>query len=773
MHPSFNAYRSLLICSIAVLAYSFSYSQSTHWTGHGEDGQWNDPENWTDGVPDKDVNAVFRIDAHITSPAHISCRELDIDRGAEFILGSGIKLTVHDNVEMDGLESGFVNYGTLYVPDAGGEDAIEIDGRRIYFKNHGTIRLEGGEDGIDIDSEEGLFSNKGSIIISGFNDSGEEGIDFEGDLITFENGGLIDVYDCRDGIEFDDDECILINFGSGTIRLQHLLDDGINFSNSEDQLNSIHNYGSIHIKDVADEGIDMDGDGSAVTNMVGGHISIIDHQDDGIDLEATGAIFENYGSLFLQTDEVGVYSILNTQSFYNFENATVEILGSGEEGIAAIESSGVILNEGIWKVTADLALLNAAVVLNDNCGTMFIHGSLINASVLVNNGYLRYEGNAPLENTGVFQNSGFFVNLAGPITGGGVFQNNGEIGPSISLETSDLVCNDQVTVSVGMGCAHALTLDDVLENAPPYDSICFAFKISVAYPPGYENVPEQYSGHNVVTGEMRGLDITYKVEDLFSSNSCWGTLRVEDKRPPDFIRFEDREISCFDAWDLRPPHAFDNCSPAEVILVEETFDDYSCDSADVNISGRISRTYLARDIWGNTKTQTQVLTLILPDLDSIHFPRDTVIECMELDTSLAYLNKGYYVPKPIQFGQVESPYFLRDVQLEEDDEDGPREADKIYVREEGSPYCDIYATYKDHIIPTCGHAYKVRREWKVVNWCTNEEMTAVQWIEIVDDRGPEVGFGNTTVSPLKPHECKALVDHYLARGDCGMLGSYW
>ena len=73
--------------------------------------------------------------------------------------------------------------------------------------------------------------------------------------------------------------------------------------------------------------------------------------------------------------------------------------------------------------------------------------------------------------------------------------------------------------------------------------------------------------------------------------------------------------------------------------------------------------------------------------------------------------------------------------------------------------CKIYAHFKDHIIPTCGHVYKIRREWKLVDWCSDADTTLIEWIKVVDETAPEIpgNGGNSSTDGLKKHECKGEV----------------
>ena len=127
------------------------------------------------------------------------------------------------------------------------------------------------------------------------------------------------------------------------------------------------------------------------------------------------------------------------------------------------------------------------------------------------------------------------------------------------------------------------------------------------------------------------------------------------------------------------------------------------------------------------------------------------------DPRYAYEDEdGYSHPIPKQGGLVEPPYF--------DYPEGRHYVGSTVNTTGGvnNGKCNIVAEYKDHIIPTCGPSYKIRREWKIYDWCTGEDSICVQWIKITDTTAPVVFFGPeftpVIVAYTKPHECLAHVE---------------
>ena len=310
---------------------------------------------------------------------------------------------------------------------------------------------------------------------------------------------------------------------------------------------------------------------------------------------------------------------------------------------------------------------------------------------------------------------------------------------SLSAQDCILNCSDHVYLSLDENCEYEVTLDDVLKN--PLN--CGGAELKL--------FNEYGELSNPLSGEHRGKKITYKVIDQLG-NSCWGTITVEDKWAT-IIECRDDTLNCWDAEEfINATPDRDNCGyDLRFEEIHRKWVDFNCDSVD--FVGYIERSVISTDIWGNTsRCDSQRIYVIREYLDSLICDEELVeIECCATvydpalgkdvyvlwDSRYVYEDEdGYSHPIPKKGGIVEPPYF---------DYPEGRHYIGASVNSEGgvnNGKCNIIGEYKDHIIPTCGYTYKIRREWKIFDWCTGRDTSCVQWIKVLDTMAPEIKVKN-------------------------------
>ncbi|MBL0113859.1 MAG: hypothetical protein IPP42_24845 [Saprospiraceae bacterium] len=240
-----------------------------------------------------------------------------------------------------------------------------------------------------------------------------------------------------------------------------------------------------------------------------------------------------------------------------------------------------------------------------------------------------------------------------------------------------------------------------------------------------------------------GYSITYKVTTYSpcAFNSCWGTLIVEDKLPPDVGAAVDT-VTCFDigAFPKGPYKVKDNCSDSVLVnIAGETFTDYGCDSA--NIQGVVTRTLIARDAWGNSTNLTKTHYILKLSLDSLVCPADFEIAC------------GAAVPVPTT---STSP--------------SVKTIKGLKSLWPSSAACKLLVTYTDKQIDLCGKSYKIFREWLIVDWCTGQEKICKQIISVLDKTAPVPSDSTLAVVHASPHDCGQYVDLPLLKyTDCNRV----
>ncbi|MBK8704933.1 MAG: hypothetical protein IPN33_16070 [Saprospiraceae bacterium] len=90
----------------------------------------------------------------------------------------------------------------------------------------------------------------------------------------------------------------------------------------------------------------------------------------------------------------------------------------------------------------------------------------------------------------------------------------------VSIE--NLVCNDDINISLGDNCEAEVSVDNLLEGDLP----CYnALEVHIYTANGFDL-------GNTVNGAFIGQTLTFRVEDPLCDNHCWGTITIEDKKKP-------------------------------------------------------------------------------------------------------------------------------------------------------------------------------------------------------------------------------------------------
>jgi len=270
-----------------------------------------------------------------------------------------------------------------------------------------------------------------------------------------------------------------------------------------------------------------------------------------------------------------------------------------------------------------------------------------------------------------------------------------------------LNCDNLVQVSVDNNCEAVITPDVMLE-----DPGVGCNYVVVVFGPNGAPLPNA-----TITSAHIGKILTVAV--YLGNNSCWGSVLVEDKFPPE-VRCPDPDtVFCNQKkYTLIEPLVDDNCSDVVKHTISDVIIKYPCDSA---MAGKRVITYYFTDASGNhsdTCEQCVYFQKIDPLVD-IQWPRDTIFDCMEMDT----------IPWPHITGvpQVANEPIYPDWSV-----------------------CKIAVSWEDQVLPVCPKTFKVLRKWTYIDWCRpsgSNVYTHYQVIKIVDERGPVVACApNVTIS---------------------------
>ncbi|MBP6793914.1 MAG: hypothetical protein KA143_02615 [Saprospiraceae bacterium] len=307
--------------------------------------------------------------------------------------------------------------------------------------------------------------------------------------------------------------------------------------------------------------------------------------------------------------------------------------------------------------------------------------------------------------------------------------------PALFYLCQPFVCNDKINVSLDLNCQHCFSPLDIIKGSILPES----FYVVELFGPDGKKLET-----NCIGREYLGYKLTLSVSSIAPCppNKCWGIVTLEDKMPPSIDCNIIDTVNCFEIAAL-PKGSFtikDNCSgEVKVDVIAEQFVDYGCDSA---IQGKIFRTLVARDVWGNVTNCTKQYVIAKITLDSVICPRDTVFECGVPDSILATAG----VPTVRTYGG------------------------KIVKLTGNSPSCKITVLKKDEKTNICGNSYKIYRTWIVTDWCTGQEKWCKQWIEVIDRTAPIVTNKTLPAIASDPHDCGQYVKlDTLVNTDCSRV----
>lgn len=310
-----------------------------------------------------------------------------------------------------------------------------------------------------------------------------------------------------------------------------------------------------------------------------------------------------------------------------------------------------------------------------------------------------------------------------------------------------LGCNGNVQVSLDATTCEAEITADMLLNGQLTTCPGGAYVVEVSY----NGTPIPTSP--IVTSYYIGKNLTAKVTDTNSGNSCWSTLSIEDKIAPliECVSPTDPFL-CFQLENYLPT-ATDNCDgDVNVILVDEQVTINDCNSGfSEEVLKQVTRTYVAEDASGNVSDECTITfdVVRIPNASYIHKPSnyllldDTNLEC---DDDYPTDANGHPAPVSTAIGGTGYPYIL----------DG---SIQIPLFPDVLIDCNVATTYTDLVLPPIGCTTKIMRTWKITEWsCSDPQrmFSFVQMIEIVDSEGPNVTCPADMEVSTTLHECSAV-----------------
>lgn len=369
-----------------------------------------------------------------------------------------------------------------------------------------------------------------------------------------------------------------------------------------------------------------------------------------------------------------------------------------------------------------------------------------------------------------------------------------------------LACNNLVQVSMDEDCIVEITPDMMLEgNGLPGSCLYVVQVLGLNGQP--LPAPAGLTGNNWVTSSNVGQTLTVRV--WLGANSCWGTIKIEDKLAPIIECPLPITVSCYDPRTFTAPIARDNCNGlVPVTTLSDVTTELAC--TDVFRAVRTIR-YQAKDASDNLSAIcARTIYYRRITLDSIRFPKnydgtsgnrphlqcdggwawnpDKTVANVPFGSDWDINNNNYpdpeetggpYIPNTINIrGYIRGYRVSNNVTVAGaslpgcvagnlvgydvatgtwrttcDNNSGTQNAfiDTIYHNFIGNnTLCKINTTFSDEKLDICPNSYKLLRKWTILDWCSTEIRTKYQIIKVVDDEAPVVTCPADMTSSLAP-----------------------
>lgn len=262
------------------------------------------------------------------------------------------------------------------------------------------------------------------------------------------------------------------------------------------------------------------------------------------------------------------------------------------------------------------------------------------------------------------------------------------------------ICIEYLVVS--LTSANSVTIDAVNFDAGSFDNCCIdRFEVKRMGEPDSLFAPD-IDFNCADAGDS--VNVIMRVFDCFGNyNECMIIADIQDKLAPRLICPTNRVLSCADdVQDFNltgTPIITDNCGLTPLQISE-------IDNRDRCGVGTFERTFSISDVSGNSRSCTQVITFVNDqpfDSSTIVWPLDTMFlgNC-SAGTDPDDLDPGY-----------DYPTFVN------------------------SACSDVLTSHSDMVFYSVpGACFKIRRTWKLLDWCTMDEYRHVQEIAVVDNEAP-------------------------------------
>jgi hypothetical protein len=285
---------------------------------------------------------------------------------------------------------------------------------------------------------------------------------------------------------------------------------------------------------------------------------------------------------------------------------------------------------------------------------------------------------------------------------------------TVLIKKTLVTCANIVHVSIDQSGVALIKPEMLLSGT--YNSYV-GFNVVVSIPP---NNPIG----NTLNCSHIGMNLTGKVTDECTGNSCWSIIKLEDKKAPLFdCPVDPVEIPCDTNLDNYPaPSVVDNCDiyPTVNLVGMQVNNSNICNGVTV------TKQWVAVDDYGNESTCTQ--QLYIDSNNEVDFPDDRFWPCEDYNAHPNVINPTVFTGNLTTTGSG------------------------IPLGASG-PYCQSNFIFHDDTLDACGNTFKIIRTWTVINWCTGQVILTdsdgddnEQIIKIIDQKKPTISVPAITLS---------------------------
>jgi len=139
-------------------------------------------------------------------------------------------------------------------------------------------------------------------------------------------------------------------------------------------------------------------------------------------------------------------------------------------------------------------------------------------------------------------------------------------------QTPSCACKGAINVSVDDNCEAVITADQILASGSTCGGSTSGLLVTLMKTPTGGIMSTGYGDATLDPGQLYiGKTIYGKVSDANGLNSCWTTIKIEDKLKPRWVSLlPDTLVVTCPSLGLYVPRAYDNCHAPVVYQVSET-----------------------------------------------------------------------------------------------------------------------------------------------------------------------------------------------------------